>query len=128
ASEKGPPAAVLHCKSAAGLLARAATPGCVFVAVQVAAPAAMRSVHDRFAFTVVVGPLSATKPASYAAVVGAVNAVAVPLSVNPSSAPVVSVVLVLAVQVPAGMAAVHVCAMALPVPRTPSRPSAVATC
>jgi glyoxylate carboligase len=72
---KVPFEAVLHLRSAAGLLVRAGAPGEVFVAVHVAAAARRLSVHDALALTVSVGPVVALKPASKSAGVGAVNGV-----------------------------------------------------
>src|SRR2546425_5714606 len=60
----GPPAAVLHSRSAAGLLGRAATPGWVLVAVHVGAAALSWSRQGRFELTIAVGPWFATNPAS----------------------------------------------------------------
>jgi hypothetical protein len=67
--------AVLHLRSAAGLLVRAGAPGEVFVAVHVAAAARRLSVHDALALTVSVGPVVALNPASKSVGVGAVNGV-----------------------------------------------------
>jgi hypothetical protein len=64
---KDPFEAVLHLRSAAGLLARAGAPGEVFVAVHVAAAARRWSVHAALALTVKVGPVVALKPASKSA-------------------------------------------------------------
>jgi hypothetical protein len=72
---KDPPEAVLHLRSAAGLLARAGAPGEVFVAVHVAAAACRWTVHEALALTVRVGPVVALNPASKSAGVGAVNGV-----------------------------------------------------
>ena len=67
--------AVLHLRSAAGLVVRAGTPGEVFVAVHVAAAARTDSVHEALALAVSVGPLVELNPASKSAGVGAVSAV-----------------------------------------------------
>ena len=57
---KGPPAALLHVRSPAGLAPRAATPGSVLAADHTAVEALTCSFQGRFDFTVAVGPLSAT--------------------------------------------------------------------
>jgi hypothetical protein len=67
--------AVLHFRSAAGLLIRAGAPGEVLVAVHVAVAARRLSVHAALALTVRVGPLVALNPASKSAGTGAVSAV-----------------------------------------------------
>jgi hypothetical protein len=67
--------AVLHLRSAAGLVVRAGAPGDVFVAVHVAAAARNDSVQAALALTVTVGPVVAFNPASKSAGVGAVSAV-----------------------------------------------------
>jgi hypothetical protein len=72
---KAPFEAVLHFRSAAGLVTRAGAPGDVFVAVQNAAEARKWSVHAALALTVKVGPVVALKPASKSAGVGAARVV-----------------------------------------------------
>jgi hypothetical protein len=56
--------AVLHFKSAAGLVVRAGAPADVLVAVQNAADARTWRVQAAFALTVIAGPVVALKPAS----------------------------------------------------------------
>src|SRR5438105_15055144 len=83
----GAPPDVLHCKSAAGLAARAPSPD----AVQVAAPLLILSVQPRFAFTVAVkADRSFWKPALYAVVSGAVSDVATALSDSLRTVPTVT--------------------------------------
>jgi len=72
---KEPFAAVLHLRSAAGLVAHAGAPGDVLVAVHVAEAALICSVQAELALTVSVGPVVALNPASKSAGVGAVRAV-----------------------------------------------------
>jgi len=72
---KDPFEAVLHMRSAAGLVVRAGAPGDVFVAVHVAAAARRLSVHEAFALTVSVGPVVALNPASKSVGFGAVSGV-----------------------------------------------------
>jgi hypothetical protein len=67
--------AVLHFKSAAGLVVRAGAPGEVLVAVQSAAAARTSSVHAAFALTVSDGPVVEFNPASKSEGVGAVSVV-----------------------------------------------------
>jgi hypothetical protein len=67
--------AVLHLRSAAGLVVRAGAPGEVFVAVQSAEAARRCRVHAALALTVKIGPVVALRPASKSAGVGAVRAV-----------------------------------------------------
>ena len=72
---KDPFDAVLHFRSAAGLVVRAGAPGEVFVAVHSAEEARRWSVHAAFALTVRVGPVVELKPASKSAGTGAVSGV-----------------------------------------------------
>jgi len=71
----GPPDALAHFRSAAGLFARAGAPGEVLVAVQSAVDARIYSVQEEFELTVRVGPVVAFRPASKSADVGVVSAV-----------------------------------------------------
>jgi hypothetical protein len=72
---KAPFDAVLHFRSAAGLVVRAGAPGEVFVAVHSAEDARRWRVHAAFALTVSVGPVVELKPASKSAGSGAVSGV-----------------------------------------------------
>jgi hypothetical protein len=74
-AEKAPFDAVLHFRSAAGLVVRAGAPGAVFVAVQSAEAARRWRVQGALALTVSVGPVVALSPASKSVGVGAVRAV-----------------------------------------------------
>ena len=99
--------AVLHLKSAAGLVVRAGAPGDVFVAVQKALEARVESVQGALALTVNVGPVVALNPASKSAGVGAVSVVDPALTCNLTTLPAVIDTLPNWVQLSGAPLAVH---------------------
>jgi len=104
--------AVLHFKSAAGLVVRAGAPGEVLVAVQSAADARMWSVQAAFALTVSNGPVVELNPASKSVGVGAVSAVDPALTCTLTTRPAVIETLPGRLQVAGAPLAVH-CAAAI---------------
>lgn len=104
--------AVLHFKSAAGLVVRAGAPGEVLVAVQRAADARMWSVQAAFALTVSDGPVVELNPASKSAGVGAVSAVDPALTCSLMTRPAVIETLPGKLQLAGAPLAVH-CAAAI---------------
>ncbi len=104
--------AVLHFKSAAGLVVRAGAPGEVLVAVQSAADARMWSVQAAFALTVSDGPVVELNPASKSAGVGAVSDVDPALTCSLITRPAVIEMLPGTLQLPGAPLAVH-CAAAI---------------
>jgi hypothetical protein len=99
--------AVLHFRSAAGLVVRAGAPAEVLVAVHSAADARTWSVQAAFALTVIVGPVVELKPASKSAGVGAVSAVDPALTCTLTTRPAVIETLPGRLQLPGAPVAVH---------------------
>jgi len=104
--------AVLHFKSAAGLVVRAGAPGEVLVAVHSAADARMWSVQAALALTVSDGPVVEFNPPSKSAGVGAVSAVDPALTCTLTTRPAVIETLPGRLQLAGAPLAVH-CAAAI---------------